>query len=94
MTSDAAGHFYIATSDISSTLCQISPGALIVIASDLARAFCAPVGGLLTQSQDVAVSPDRRNVYMTIPQSGALYRLQIDPRQIDGLKVFLPLTVR
>lgn len=95
MASDAAGNFYVATSDISSTLCNISPGALIIIGDDLTtRALCAPVGGILTRSQDVAVSPDRGSVYMTIPQSGAVYKLLVDPKAIDGFKAFLPFIAR
>lgn len=65
MTSDPSGKFYVATGSHGTTLCNNS-GQLAVISANLRQIRCSSLSGTIINSQDVAVDPTGRYVYMTV----------------------------
>jgi hypothetical protein len=66
MTTDAAGHFYVAAGVVGSSVCGVQgSGPLVFIDRTLTQFLCFPLGGPIVPSTDVAVSPVDNFAFMT-----------------------------
>jgi hypothetical protein len=79
MTTDTAGNFYIASGPVGTSVCgPAGSGALVFITAALDTASCLTFGAILADARDVAVSPARDRVYMTL---GAHNQVLVFPLQ-------------
>jgi hypothetical protein len=75
MGTDAQGNFYIATGVVGSSACGAGgSGALVYIPRALTMFFCTTFQATLLRSEDIAISPTDRAVYMTV-LDGTVLRL-------------------
>ncbi len=92
MTSDSQGNFYVATGTLGSSLCGGS-GELMIINPSFSRLNCSQIGGVLTNSRDVAVDERLGVAYMTL-STGTVVRFDLDLEAIREKFVFLPIVQR